>query len=264
MNPQFVRIIINDFSDGFFNMAVDEAIFSGLNKGFSPSTLRFYQWKPNTISFGYFQNLLSLIDFKKIKTLKIDYVRRLTGGGIVCHSPYELSCSWIGNISNFNLKERNIYYIFSQIFKKSLNKLDITAKIQLEKPSFVSSLCFITPYTYDLVIDKKKVVGSAERRRGNIILHQSSILLDSRFLNILFPVFGNLTHLSNLKMIGLKEIKKGIKEEEIREAIINSVEEYFNIKLIQKGLSCWEKAKVKTLIKKYKSKEWNLKNGKKK
>jgi len=38
------------------NMAIDEAVMQEVIKGNSEPTIRFYDWNPPTLSFGYHQN----------------------------------------------------------------------------------------------------------------------------------------------------------------------------------------------------------------
>ena len=50
------RFIHTGASKGSVNMAMDEAVFTGLREGQSTPVLRLYTWLPATISIGYFQN----------------------------------------------------------------------------------------------------------------------------------------------------------------------------------------------------------------
>ena len=78
------RFIYSGESDSFTNMALDEAILIGLQKGVSLPLLRIYKWNPPTITIGYFQKADD-VDFEHIKGDGIGIVRRLTGGRAVLH-----------------------------------------------------------------------------------------------------------------------------------------------------------------------------------
>ena len=50
-----------------------------------PNTLRFYRWNPSVVSIGYFQSMKNEVDIQACDKRKIDYIRRITGGGAVYH-----------------------------------------------------------------------------------------------------------------------------------------------------------------------------------
>ena len=61
------RYLPLDVRNGFWNMALDEAILEMVIGKKSPNTLRFYKWKPSTASIGRNQSLNNEIniDFAK-------------------------------------------------------------------------------------------------------------------------------------------------------------------------------------------------------
>ena len=69
--------------NGFWNMALDEAILQKAIKNSVPNTLRFYKWKPSTASIGRNQSLRDEIDIEFAKEKGFNVVRRITGGGAV-------------------------------------------------------------------------------------------------------------------------------------------------------------------------------------
>src|SRR5436853_6360127 len=81
------RLITTWGADPAFNMGLDEAL---LENPESPPTLRFYSWKPDTLSLGYFQKFADVPaaagdpDHPGRKPGAV--VRRLTGGGAIHHT----------------------------------------------------------------------------------------------------------------------------------------------------------------------------------
>ena len=84
-----IRVIDTNYNNPFLNMAIDEALLIS-----KLPVLRFYQWKPSTVSIGYFQSMNNEINITQCKKLGIGYVRRLTGGKAVFHD-MELTYSFI-------------------------------------------------------------------------------------------------------------------------------------------------------------------------
>ncbi len=88
------RLIKDSYHTGFMNMAIDEAIMIAHREGLVPPTIRFYQWSPPAVSLGYFQDLEKEIDVDVCQDMRIDIVRRPTGGKAVLHDK-ELTYSFI-------------------------------------------------------------------------------------------------------------------------------------------------------------------------
>ncbi len=74
-----------EIRNGFWNMALDEAVLRKAIKKKVPNTLRFYKWKPSTASIGRNQSLRNEIDIEFVKERGFNVVRRITGGGAVFH-----------------------------------------------------------------------------------------------------------------------------------------------------------------------------------
>ena len=79
------RLLHLEIYDGYWNMALDEAILKFIIEKKSPNTLRFYKWNPSTISIGRNQSLSSEVETTIAQDKGFDVVRRITGGGAVFH-----------------------------------------------------------------------------------------------------------------------------------------------------------------------------------
>lgn len=251
------RLIVDDVDDAFVNMAKDEAIFQFLLNGNSFSTLRFYLWKPHAISIGRYQNIEE-INLKKCEELKIDYTRRLTGGGCVLHSN-ELTYSFITTDEKFlSFSILDSYQIINKVLIKALDQLGIKSDLNDKKPdiSEIKNFCFLSPSLYDILVQGKKIIGSAQKRTKKIFFQHGSILLnrDQRIKSIVKK--NEELKDSNDLMIGINEIIEKISLDKIQEAIIKNFEKSFEIKFNKEEISQEEKNEAKKLENKYKSKKW--------
>lgn len=79
------RLLETGFAPAAFNMGLDEAILESVSSREKPPTLRFYGWNPRAISIGYFQGAREEVDVEACRSLGVDLVRRITGGGAVFH-----------------------------------------------------------------------------------------------------------------------------------------------------------------------------------
>lgn len=169
-----------------FNMALDEALLEWNSNGEIGSVLRFYEWKPATLSIGYFQNVEKEIDMSAVKKHGLDFVRRPTGGRGVLHE-HELTYSVIVSERYPNMPETvtEAYRVISGGLLEGFRNLGLDAQFSLpdtaEKNDDLknpkSAVCFDAPSWYELIVEGKKVAGSAQTRQKGVILQHGAILL---------------------------------------------------------------------------------------
>jgi lipoate-protein ligase A len=168
-------------------MALDEALLDWHSEGLLPPIVRFYGWTPATLSIGYFQNVKKEINMEEVKKHNLGFVRRPTGGRGVLHE-HELTYSIIvsENYPNMPATVTEAYRVLSEGLLIGFQKLGLDAyfsvpdtdekKSDLKNPK--SAVCFDTPSWYELVVEGKKVAGSAQTRQKGVILQHGAILLD--------------------------------------------------------------------------------------
>lgn len=179
------RFVFTGENDGFTNMAMDEAVLSGLKEGFSTPVLRVYQWNPPAISIGYFQKA-SDIDFEKCVRDGIGVVRRLTGGRAVLHFE-ELTYSILFTEEDFiPFKKKEIFNLVSLCLLDSLNILGIESRVvERSRGNLKSPNCFASPAQYEIeTLDKKKIIGSAQLIREGILLQHGAIPITTSYSRI--------------------------------------------------------------------------------
>ena len=171
-------------STGKFNMDFDLSLAKNFNT--KKAIIRLYQWQPYCISLGANQSFED-INLDKVKSDKIDVVKRPTGGRAILHAE-ELTYSVIYPIEN-NTSAKNIYHEINLALRKGLIEFDKSlSEIELEhtQPDFkdfyksdLSTICFAVSAKSELNLKGRKLVGSAQRKIGNVILQHGSILCGS-------------------------------------------------------------------------------------
>ncbi|MBC8525968.1 MAG: lipoate--protein ligase family protein [Candidatus Cloacimonetes bacterium] len=165
------------------NMAIDEAILQGVSKGISPQTVRVYDWNPPTISFGFHQNIEKQIDIDRVKKYGFGIVRRPTGGRAVLHYD-ELTYAVIA--LNSEILKGSIldsYRKISNVLLNTLNEIGIEADMEnslpvLNEQKNWTNPCFASASKYEIHYKHKKIIGSAQMRKHNVLLQHGSILLN--------------------------------------------------------------------------------------
>ena len=181
------RFIDSGNGSAAFNMALDEALLNWQSKGKIPPVIRFYGWDPATLSIGYFQKAEKEIDLEAVKKLGLGFVRRPTGGRGVLHE-HELTYSVIVSESHPKMPKSvtEAYRVISEGILKGFHQLGLDAYFAVPKTeeerealkSPHSAVCFDAPSWYELVVEGRKVAGSAQTRQKGVILQHGSILLD--------------------------------------------------------------------------------------
>ena len=168
-------------------MALDEALLDWHSEGSIPPVIRFYEWNPATLSIGYFQQVERDINMQAVKEQNLGFVRRPTGGRAVLHDQ-ELTYSVIvsESYSQMPASVTEAYRVISEGILLGFQNLGLRAYFSvpetqeqlddLKKPK--SAVCFDAPSWYELVVEGKKVAGSAQTRQKGVILQHGAILLD--------------------------------------------------------------------------------------
>ncbi|MEJ9270000.1 lipoate--protein ligase family protein, partial [Bacillus thuringiensis] len=179
------RFIDSGDRDPAYNMALDEALLNWHSEGLIPPTIRFYGWNPPTLSIGYFQKVEKEINMEMVEKHQLGFVRRPTGGRGVLHDK-ELTYSVIVTEEHPDMPASvtEAYRIISQGILEGFRDLGLDAyfavpKTEEEKNALKnprSAVCFDAPSWYELVVEGRKVAGSAQTRQKGVILQHGSIV----------------------------------------------------------------------------------------
>lgn len=260
-----------------FNMALDEALLDWHSEGKIPPVIRFYGWNPATLSIGYFQKVDKEIDLDAVKRHGLGFVRRPTGGRGVLHE-HELTYSVIVSEEHPDMPKTvtEAYRVISEGILKGFHQLGLEAYFAVPKTneerealkSPRSAVCFDAPSWYELVVEGRKVAGSAQTRQKGVILQHGSILLDldedKLFSLFKYPnerVKERMQKAFKSKAVAINDIsKRNITLDESKRAFKQGFEEGLKIDLKPYTLSPEELHYVQTLAKKrYENDEWNFK-----
>lgn len=178
------RLLVTEPLDGALNMALDEALLRGRLAGTAPPTLRFFAWRPATISLGYGQPLDDRIDVAAAAALGIGLVRRPTGGSAILHEGPELELTYSVTATTGDFPGAAdllaTYRWIGEALAAGLQKLHAPVAmvpVQPSDPTAMPTFCFARTGSYELEVDGLKVVGSAQRRQGAGFLQHGAVML---------------------------------------------------------------------------------------
>lgn len=174
------RFLNTGFRSGAFNMTFDQNLARQLEEERFNPVLRVYGWNPSAISVGMNQQFEEF-DLTKLRRSGIDIVRRPTGGKAILHSN-ELTYSVAMRLEVRTPKE--IYRLISEGLIEGVRLLGIHAELAGADNHFrqisrepTSIPCFTSSAKCEILVNGKKLIGSAQRRYGPVILQHGSLLL---------------------------------------------------------------------------------------
>jgi lipoate-protein ligase A len=168
-----LRLIIDGPRDPRVNMAIDEAILRA-----GPDTLRIYTWQPSGLSLGR-RTPSASVNAALARELGVIVVRRPTGGAALYHdSDGEVTYSIV--TSDERLLSMSIPESAATIAEgvaEAARILGAPASVGGFQGPGGETLCYLNPGSSDVVVEGRKISGSAQLRLGGRILQHGTLLL---------------------------------------------------------------------------------------
>ncbi|MDO9537575.1 MAG: biotin/lipoate A/B protein ligase family protein [Thermoplasmata archaeon] len=245
------RLVDSDLQEPAYTVAADEAMTMARSKDIVPNTLHFYRRKHPTVSLGYFQKADIVLNLEFCKENDIQIVRRTTGGSAIYTDSNHL-------IYGLAVNEETLPGSREQTFKKVCSAIVLGLEYMGVKAVFKP--------VNDVLVDGRKISGSAQMRRWGIILQHGTLILRNEPEMMLGALKMDM---QKVKERGLKPATYATSLAEVMDeppAIVNvkkalesSFERIFDISLVRTDFSMYEKDKIEELVRtKYGLEEWNL------
>jgi len=263
------RLIITPPARGAWNMAVDESILEHIGRNESIPTLRLYAWTPACLSLGHAQPFAD-VDMPRLKQHGWEVVRRLTGGRAILHTD-ELTYSVIApsNEPQVDGSVLESYNRLAQALLLAVKSLEIPVEIKEGKASENATpnpICFEVPSTYEITVNGKKLIGSAQARKKEGVLQHGSLPLTGdltricqalKFENESARIIAGQRLLERATTIE-SALGKGVSLEKAEQAFIHAFEAQLGLSFEQGELSVSELKRADELVKeKYDHPSWN-------
>jgi len=247
------RLLEYEPCDPWWNMAVDEALFQSFRPGIAPPTLRFYGWIAPAISLGRLQNLEGSVRLDVCRERGIALVRRPTGGRAVLHGTDLAFCIVKGN--NGQSVEAS-YVDISRAVVEALRR--VGAPVELASaPTDNGRLrrvpnCFDVAASFEVTLEGKKILGSAQARGNDRSLQQNSLMLQA-------PTSDNLNAFVGESLKCGRNAAWRLDHNEVARALCDAVSNRFRANLWPGQLTTEERRLAEDLLSaKYSREEWTL------
>ena len=250
------RFIPLETKNGFWNMALDEAILNAVIEKKSQNTLRFYKWSPSTASIGRNQSLSAEIDMNFAKERGFNVVRRITGGGAVLHD---------------NVGEITYSIVCPTKFLEDIGAKNVLEQFEIITQGIIAGLTIfgLKPekgiiHCPAIFLDGKKFSGNAQlRKRGHLLQHGTILLeIDPELMYSILKAPENvgksrMVKSVRAKCIGLKDALLNYDEKKFLSSLKNGFEKILGVKLRNGSFSDYELKLAKRLvIEKYSNINW--------
>ena len=176
------RLLITPPARGAWNMATEEAILERIGRNEALPTLRLYAWEPACLSLGHAQPVAD-VDLLRVKQRGWEVVRRATGGRAILHTD-ELTYSVIAPMDEPRVAGSILesYNRLAQALLLAVKSLELPVEMQ-EHVGLTGNMpptnpvCFEVPSSYEITVNGKKLIGSAQARKKEGVLQHGSLPL---------------------------------------------------------------------------------------
>jgi lipoyl(octanoyl) transferase len=163
--------------DGAEQMSLDAGLMDRA-RDTGEAVLRVYGWSRPTLSFGRHESVRGRFDPDMLQTENVGAVRRPTGGRVLLHD-HEVTYSVTAPAPEQE-RLRDSYRRINAILVAALSRLGVrVSEASAARPRRPGgAACFAEPSAGELVVDGRKLVGSAQLREHGALLQHGSILID--------------------------------------------------------------------------------------
>lgn len=266
MSSRIWRLIHSGPGDAATNMAVDDALLQSVADGVSGPVLRVYRWHPSAFSCGVFQDPAVVLNVAACRAQGVGLVRRPTGGGVLAHDgdvSYAVICRVedLGRMSvasSYAFLNRFLLTLY-RTFGRNVEMSDLHPACAAAQSPRTTGFCGGSLGPADILVDGRKLGGTAQRRRGGALLQHGSIPLRStvpftaRYSAV--PVDQLVRSVCCLNDILATPVDAGLLSQEL----VRAVAVTYGISLERSALTEEERCRAEVLIRTvYGTDSWNF------
>ncbi|MFP4012124.1 MAG: lipoate--protein ligase [Spirochaetaceae bacterium] len=240
-----VRLFTSESTNPWFNLATEDWIFRDMD----PSYRILFLWRnAETVVIGRHQNPWKECNLAQMEQDGVYLARRQSGGGAVYHDLGNTNFTFMTSIDRYDQEEN------FRIIIDGLASFGITAERSGRN---------------DLLVDGRKVSGSAFKRTKDRAFHHGTLLINAdlgRLVDYLSPAKKKLVSKGidsvRSRVVNLTEFNPGINHEELTAAIFRAFLEYYGEQAEVEHLTREDLAKIPSLSAHYEElKDWNWRFG---
>ena len=176
------------------NMRRDAGLLAAAGCG-APPVLRVFRFAPPGITLGRAQDPARELDLDRCRAAGVPWAARPTGGRAIFHDQewtYSLAAALDDPLWGGSLEQA--YGAVSRLLAAALERLGVPVRLARGEArgglapraaGGAAPPCFASTARHEIVLEGRKLVGSAQRRTARALLQQGSILLGPGHLRLL-------------------------------------------------------------------------------
>lgn len=192
-----IRVIKDRARTAAFNMAADLQLLERAADE-NAITLRFYSWTPPAISLGCMQKDQTFLNNEAMRQDGVEQVVRPTGGRALLHwNDITYSIVFPLSMTALGTTIHECYSVLCRCLMRGLSIAGIKAEAQSSFADYAASRrrlklpCFLSANRHEIMVQGKKLIGSAQKRTAAAVLQHGSIPVDGSFRRL--PDYLSLT-----------------------------------------------------------------------
>ncbi|GBU23108.1 hypothetical protein R80B4_03024 [Fibrobacteres bacterium R8-0-B4] len=218
-----MRFIIDKDRSAEFNMAADLYLLRRCAGGGDDGndrnvTVRFYSWNRPTVSIGYMQLPDTELDLAALDAAGAGWIRRITGGRAVLHDgDITYSVTFPKSAREMGGGIRETYSVIAKCLAEGLGRASIKCETHdsdggLRGIGRQAKLpCFLAPNRDEIMVDGRKLVGSAQKRTADGVLQHGSIPINDSYRKL--PMYLRIDESDREKQAELLMLKSSCIDE---------------------------------------------------
>jgi lipoate-protein ligase A len=182
-----LRIIIDPPCGASFNMDADLYLLERATAE-NAVFLRFYRWDPPAISLGCMQEPGAILDLGAMEKAGVSWIKRPTGGRAILHwNDLTYSIAFPANAPGLGISIQESYAVISRCMIAGLSRAGINCTSHDSSTEYAATRrelklpCFLSPNRNEIMVNGKKLIGSAQKRTGKAVLQHGSLPIDGSF-----------------------------------------------------------------------------------
>jgi lipoate-protein ligase A len=226
------RLIDSGCRSAAFTAAADEAILAARAEDTAPTTLHLYRRDAPAVSLGYFQKVGDCVDLEAAKREGISLVRRMSGGSAIFSDRGQLTYCLVAG-------ESELPGTVEEVFEKVCGALiDALSRFGLQAEHHRPN---------DVLINGRKISGSAQVRRLGCIAQHGTVLVDTD-LELMDRVLRAAKRPRDGMTTMALELGRAPAMDEVAQAVVDGFQRTFGVTIARGHLTDGERGSIAHLL----------------
>ncbi len=229
------RLVDSDLAAPAYTAACDEVMMMARHQRTIPNSLHLYRRALPTVSIGYFEKVEEAVDLEAMRRRGVGLVRRVSGGSAIYTDPGQVIYSVILDNQMVPESPNATFELICKGVIKALEHLGLVAEF---KP------------VNDVLVSGRKISGSAQTRKWDVVLQHGTLLVDTDF-EAMFEVLrpGKKGRGKDSVTSLAKELGEAPSMERVKRALLEGFSSAFDVEIIKGELTHYEEKMIEKLLK---------------